>query len=425
MKDHLLKAVRGMKDGLPKSSAARRIIASEIIHQTELFNYVEIKLPIVEYTEVFNRGIGADTDVIKKEMYSFQDRNDEWLSLRPEGTAGCVRAVIENNLLISSPLRLFYFGEMFRYERPQKGRQRQFTQFGFELFGVRQVYAEFEIICMMEEIWRALGLEHLSLEINSLGSEEDRTEYTLALKNYFNKYSEDFDHPTKETFERNPLRLLDSKNPVIKELKNEAPKISEFISNDSRQRINCLEEILESNGITTKMNPHLVRGLDYYSDIVFEWKTTRLGAQDAVCAGGRYDRLIEKMGGKSNAAVGCAIGFDRVLALLNDTSETQKEMPKVYVTATSDNLDNDVLRLWKTIRNEIPNHAMLLHLNQGSLKSRLKRADKSGAKAVIIIGESELKNNELIIKPLRHNDEQITCKHDQVSRVLSNFLQER
>ena len=422
MKDYVLKAVRGMKDGLPESNFARRIIASEIIHQTELFNYVEIKLPIVEYTEVFNRGIGADTDVINKEMYSFQDRNGEWLSLRPEGTAGCVRAVIENNLLVSAPLRLFYFGEMFRYERPQKGRQRQFTQFGFELFGVRQVYAEFEIICMMEEIWRALGLDHLSLEINSLGSDEDRIQYTQELKNYFSKYSKEFDNSTKETFERNPLRLLDSKNSVIKELKKEAPKISEFLSDDSRQRIKCLEEILASNGITTKINPLLVRGLDYYSDIVFEWKTTRLGAQDAVCAGGRYDKLIEKMGGKSSAAVGCAIGFERILALLNDTLETQTEISKIYVTATSDNLDNEVLRLWKTIRNEIPNHAMLLHLNQGSLKSRLKRADKSGAKVVIIIGESELKNNELIIKPLRNNDKQIICKHDQIGRVLLNFL---
>lgn len=422
MKDHVLKAVRGMKDGLPKSNVARRVVASEIIHQTKLFNYSEIKLPIVEFTEVFNRGIGADTDVIKKEMYSFQDRNSEWLSLRPEGTAGCVRAVIENNLLISAPLRLFYFGEMFRYERPQKGRQRQFTQFGFELFGVRQVYAEFEIICMIEEIWKVLGLDHLSLEINSLGSEEDRIQYTRALRDYFSKYSKEFDNSTNETFQRNPLRLLDSKNPVIKELKREAPKISEFLSDNSQQRINRLEEILASNGITTKINPHLVRGLDYYSDIVFEWKTTKLGAQDAVCAGGRYDRLIEKMGGKSNAAVGCAIGFERILALLNDTSETQIEMPKIYVTATNDNLDNEVLRLWKAIKNAIPNHTMLLHLNQGSLKSRLKKADKSGAKVVIIIGESELKNDEFIIKPLRHNDEQITCKHDQISRVLSNFL---
>ncbi len=422
MKNDILRAVRGMKDGLPKNNFTRQIIASKIIHQTHLFDYAEIKLPIVEYAEVFTRGIGIDTDVINKEMYSFQDRNGEWLSLRPEGTAGCVRAVIENNLLISAPLKLWYFGEMFRYERPQKGRQRQFSQFGFELFGVKQVSAEFEIICMVEEIWKALGISDLRLEINSLGSNEDRIRYSRELKSYFGRFKNEFDKPTTETFERNSLRLLDSKNPIIEELKKEAPKISEFLSKESLERIAYLEEILASNCIKAKINPHLVRGLDYYSDIVFEWKTARLGAQDAVCAGGRYDKLIEKMGGKSNAAVGCAIGFERVLALLPDNIDTPAEIPKIYVTATSDNLDTEVLKLWKAIKTKIPNHTMVLNINQGSLKSRLKRADKSGAKVVIIIGENELTNNEFIIKPLRLNKKQVTCREDQINYELSKFL---
>ena len=363
-----------------------------------------------------------DTDVINKEMYSFQDRNGEWLSLRPEGTAGCVRAVIENNLLITAPLKLWYFGEMFRYERPQRGRQRQFSQFGFELFGVKKVSAEFEMICMVEEIWKALGIDDLRLEINSLGSDEDRINYSQELKSYFGKYKNEFDQPTNETFERNPLRLLDSKNPIIGELKKEAPQISQFLSKESRHRIADLEEILALNHITTKINPHLVRGLDYYSDIVFEWKTAKLGAQDAVCAGGRYDKLIEKMGGKSNAAVGCAIGFDRILTLLSDNLDADVSIPKVYLTATSDNLDNEVLKLWNTIKTKIPEHKLVLNLNQGSLKSRLKRADKSGAKVVIIIGENELMNNEFIVKPLRLNKEQITCTEDQINYVLSKFL---
>ncbi len=422
MKNDILRAVRGMKDGLPKNDFTRQLIAQKIIHQTKLFDYAEIKLPIVEYSEVFTRGIGMDTDVINKEMYSFQDRNGEWLSLRPEGTAGCVRAVIENNLLITAPLKLWYFGEMFRYERPQRGRQRQFSQFGFELFGVKKVSAEFEMICMVEEIWKALGIDDLRLEINSLGSDEDRINYSQELKSYFGKYKNEFDQPTTETFERNPLRLLDSKNPIIEELRKEAPQISQFLSKESRHRIANLEEILALNHITTKINPHLVRGLDYYSDIVFEWKTAKLGAQDAVCAGGRYDKLIEKMGGKSNAAVGCAIGFDRILTLLSDNFDADVSIPKVYLTATSDNLDNEVLKLWKAIKTKIPEHKLVLNLNQGSLKSRLKRADKSGAKVVIIIGESELMNNEFIVKPLRLNKEQITCTEDQINHVLSQFL---
>ena len=422
MKNDILKAVRGMKDGLPKDDLTRQTIASKIIHQTQLFDYAEIKLPLVEYAEVFTRGIGMDTDVINKEMYSFQDRNGEWLSLRPEGTAGCVRAVIENNLLTSAPLKLWYFGEMFRYERPQKGRQRQFNQFGFELFGVEQVSAEFEIICLVEEIWKTLGLDDLRLEINSLGSDKDRIQYSQALKSYFGKYKNEFDQSTTETFERNPLRLLDSKNLVIRELKKEAPQISQFLSKESHKRIARLEEILAFNCIKTKINPHLVRGLDYYSDIVFEWKTARLGAQDAVCAGGRYDKLIEKMGGKSNAAVGCAIGFERIVALLSDNIDTHSEIPKIYVTATSDNLDDEVLKIWKTIKTKIPDHTMVINLNQGSLKSRLKRADKSGAKVVIIIGENELINKEFIIKPLRLDKEQVTCKENQINYVISKFL---
>ena len=410
-----------MKDGLPINNELRQVAESKIIEQAQLFNYEEIKLPIVEYSEVFKRGIGSNTDVINKEMYSFKDRNGESLSLRPEGTAGCVRAIIENKLLVSPPLRLWYFGDMFRYERPQKGRQRQFTQFGFELFGIEEIYGEFEIICMIEAIWDALKINGLKLEINSLGSDKDRNQYIEALKTYFKKYKSDLDNSTNETLNKNPLRLLDSKNPSIKEIKAGAPKIQKFLSRDSAFRLENLRDILFSNNIETYVNSYLVRGLDYYSDIVFEWKTTKLGSQDAVCAGGRYDSLIKKMGGKNDAAVGCAIGFDRVIALLSESQFEYENKAKIYLTATSDKLDIEVLKLWKTIKNEIPEDIIIIHLNQGSLKSRLKKADKSGAYAAIIIGEDELKKGEILVKPLRLQKEQISCRKDELRKILKGF----
>ncbi len=422
MKHQTLKSVRGMKDGLPKDNHVRQIIAAKIIEQAQLFNYEEIKLPIVEYSEVFKRGIGLNTDVVNKEMYSFQDRNGESLSLRPEGTAGCVRAIIENNLLVSPPLKLWYFGDMFRYERPQKGRQRQFTQFGFELFGIRQIYGEFEIICMIEAIWDALRISDVRLEINSLGSNEDRLQYIDALRTYFDKYKSNFDNSTKETLERNPLRLLDSKNPSLKEMKTTAPEIQQFLSREAVLRLEKLQEILSSNNIKTYLNPHLVRGLDYYSDIVFEWKTAKLGAQDAVCAGGRYDSLIHKMGGKTDAAVGCAIGFDRIIALLSESNFEYRNRAKIYLTAANDELDAEVLKLWKTIKNEVPENIIVLHLSQGSLKSRLKKADKSGAYAALIIGNDELKSGKICVKPLRRHEEQVTCTKDELGTILKKFL---
>ena len=422
MKNQIFKSVRGMKDGLPENNLARRKIFSKIISRAELFGYDEINLPIVEYSEVFKRGIGLDTDVVNKEMYSFQDRNGEYLSLRPEGTAGCVRAVLENNLLISPPLKLWYFGKMFRYERPQKGRQRQFSQFGFELFGIKDIFAEFELICLIEDIWTELQLDDLSLEINSLGTNDERLKYTNALTKYFTQYKKNFDQSTIETLQRNPIRLLDSKNPILSELKENAPRIRQFLSIESTARIDGLQDLLTSNGILTKINPHLVRGLDYYSDIVFEWKTTRLGSQDAVCAGGRYDTLISRMGGNEGAAIGCAIGFERILSILSDTQLKYKRKPKVYLTATNDELDTEVFKIWKTIKAEIPDSVLTLHLSKGTLKSRLKRADKSDAFAAIIIGEDELRKEKFLIKPLRLNEKQVFCNKNELGETLKRFL---
>ena len=422
MKNQIFKSVRGMKDGLPENNLVRRKIFSKIINRAELFGYNEINLPIVEYSEVFKRGIGLDTDVVNKEMYSFQDRNGEYLSLRPEGTAGCVRAVLENNLLISPPLRLWYFGKMFRYERPQKGRQRQFSQFGFELFGIKDIFAEFELICLIEDIWAELQLNDLSLEINSLGTNDERLKYTNALAEYFAQYKKDFDQSTMETLQRNPIRLLDSKNPILSELKENAPKIRQFLSIKSIARIDDLQDLLSSNGILTNINPYLVRGLDYYSDIVFEWKTTRLGAQDAVCAGGRYDTLISKMGGNEGAAIGCAIGFERILSILSDSQLKYKKKPKVYLTATNDELDSEVFKIWKTIKAEISDSVLTLHLSKGTLKSRLKKADKSDAFAAIIIGEDELRKEKFLIKPLRLNEKQVLCNKNELGETLKRFL---
>ena len=422
----MIKAIRGMNDILPSETRIWQYLESVLRETLANYGYQEIRMPVVEKTQLFSRSIGASTDIIEKEMYTFNDRHDESLSLRPEGTAGCVRAGIEHGLLYNQEQRLWYMGPLFRYERPQKGRYRQFHQMGAEVFGLAGPDIDVELILMTARIWKKLGIDHLiRLEINSLGNAEAREHYRNVLIDYFSADKSLLDEDSLRRLEVNPLRILDSKNPNMQTLIENAPRLTEHLDDESAEHFSELCARLESAGIEYNINTRLVRGLDYYNRTVFEWVTDALGSQGAVCGGGRYDGLVEQLGGKATTAVGFAMGLERLVALLMDLDESlqyEQELD-VYIARFGEKAEIKGLLLAEDLRNQLPGLRILTHCGTGNFKKQLKRADKSGAKICVIIGDDELVDNNITIKFLRKRQEQIQISIADLADWLKENIQ--
>ncbi|WP_455207959.1 histidine--tRNA ligase [Kaarinaea lacus] len=414
----IIQAIRGMNDITPDSTAVWRTLENIVKQTIASYGYQELRFPIVEKTELFARSIGEVTDIVEKEMYSFEDRNGDSLTLRPEGTAGCVRACIENSLLHGQSQRLWYIGPMFRHERPQKGRYRQFHQVGVEAFGMQGPDIDAELIAMSARIWKRLGLNDLELQINSLGSAESRRAYRDILVDYFASHQSTLDEDSQRRLHSNPLRILDSKNPDMQQLIEDAPKLHSHLDQESIEHFQTLQLLLDKVGIAYRVNPRLVRGLDYYNKTVFEWVTTQLGAQGTVCAGGRYDGLVEQLGGKPVPAAGFALGLERIIELVRDNLELDAA-PHAYLVMASDEALAQGLQISESLREQIPDLRLLVHCGGGSFKSQFKRADKSGAIVSLILGDDELSNNTVSVKYLREDKPQQTLGRDE----LKNFLQ--
>ncbi len=417
-----LQAVRGMHDILMHDTPRWRYLEQTISNILNQYSYQEIRLPIVEKTELFKRSIGDNTDIVSKEMYSFDDRNDSSLTLRPEGTAGCVRAGIEHGLFHNQTQRLWYSGPMFRHERPQKGRQRQFHQIGVEAFGFNGPDIDAEQILMCARLWQALNLSEISLEINSLGTSESRLKYRTILVEYFSSLKDQLDEDSLVRLEQNPLRILDSKNPAMKSLIESAPTLDEHLDAESTEHFAGLKEILDGANIQYSVNPRLVRGLDYYGKTVFEWISNQLGAQGTVCAGGRYDGLVEHHGASPTPAVGFAIGIERLMELSSFENMSDNYTPHVYLLISGEQAVKPGLLLAEQLRTKLPDIRILSHCGGGSFKSQFKKADKSGAKIALILGEDELNNNQLTIKFLRSDTPQTIVKWSELTNFLSTTL---
>ncbi|MGD8570987.1 MAG: histidine--tRNA ligase [Gammaproteobacteria bacterium] len=417
----LIQAIRGMNDITPDSSAVWQTLEDTIKRTIAGYGYQEIRFPIVEKTELFARSIGEVTDIVEKEMYTFEDRNGDSLTLRPEGTAGCVRACIENGLLHNQSQRLWYIGPMYRHERPQKGRYRQFHQVGVEAFAMTGPDIDAELIAMTARIWKHLGLDDLELQINSLGSVECRRAYREILVAYFSQHQSELDEDSQRRLHSNPLRILDSKNPAMQELIEKAPKLRDHLNEESIQHFEGVLSLLDNIGIAYTVNPRLVRGLDYYNKTVFEWVTTRLGAQGTVCAGGRYDGLVEQLGGKPVPAAGFALGIERLVELVRDNLELDAH-PHAYVVMASEQAFAHGLQLCEQLREQLPALRLLMHCGGGSFKSQFKRADKSGAQLALVLGDDEVANNTITVKYLRQDKPQQTVAPDEMQKILQTII---
>ncbi len=416
-----IQAIRGMHDILMQDTPRWQYLEASIKSILTQYAYQEIRLPIVEKTELFKRSIGDNTDIVSKEMYSFDDRNETSLTLRPEGTAGCVRAGIEHGLFHNQTQRLWYIGPMFRHERPQKGRQRQFHQIGVEAFGFTGPDIDAEQILMCARIWKALSLSDISLEINSLGTSESRANYRKILVDYFSSNKDQLDDDSLVRLEQNPLRILDSKNPGMRALISESPTLDEHLDNESADHFASLKEILDGAEIEYKVNPRLVRGLDYYGKTVFEWITTQLGAQGTVCAGGRYDGLVEHHGASPTPAVGFAMGLERLQELIDFSKIPDKHTPHVYLLLSGEQATERGILLAEQLRDQLPDLRILTHCGGGSLKSQFKKADKSGAQLALVLAEDEIVQNQVSIKFLRAETPQTIIKWPEIA----NFLRTR
>ncbi len=388
------------------------------------YGYQEIRLPIVEYTELFARSIGDNTDIVSKEMYSFVDRNDASLTLRPEGTASCVRAGIEHGLFHNQTQKLWYAGPMFRHERPQKGRQRQFHQIGVEAFGYEGPDVDAELIIMCARIWQALGISDVTLEINSLGTPESRGRYRDELVQYFDQHRDQLDEDSLLRLEKNPLRILDTKNPDMKALVEAAPSITSILDHDqeSAAHFDGLKSLLDAVGIAYRVNDKLVRGLDYYGKTVFEWVTDKLGAQGTVCAGGRYDGLVEQHGARSTPAVGFAIGMERLLELTDFSNMPDRQSPDIYLVLAGERALESGMILAEELRNRIDKLRVSTNLGAGSFKSQFKKADKSGASMALILGDDEMARGEATVKFLRSDEPQQTLARDELFQFIAKHL---
>ena len=417
-----IQSIKGMHDVLTDATPCWQSVENRIIDILERYGYQEIRFPVVEKTELFSRSIGEYTDIVSKEMYTFTDQGSDSLTLRPEGTASCVRAVLQHSLLQQNILRLWYIGPMFRREQPQKGRTRQFHQIGVEVFGLEGPDIDAEIIMMSARMWRDLGLNDLVLQINTLGTAAARQNYRRVLIEYFKDNRQQLDADSLRRLDNNPLRILDSKNPAMQDLIRNAPVMDAYMDNESIDHFSGLQELLSAANIRFEVNPRLVRGLDYYSKTVFEWITDQLGAQGTVCAGGRYDGLVEHFGGKPTPATGFALGLDRLVELIDDShSPTERKNPDVYFINAGGQSTAVAFRLAEQIRDQLPVR-VLMHCNGGSFKSQFKKADKSGARFALILGETEIKNKTIGIKPLRTDAAQTDVDWDGLIPALKRVL---
>ncbi len=419
-----LQAIRGMHDIVPDQTPLWSWVEFICKEMASRYAYREIRFPIVEQTALFHRTIGEVTDIVEKEMYTFTDRNGDSLSLRPEGTASCVRAGIEQGLFYNQIQRLWYCGPMFRHERPQKGRARQFHQFGVEAYGLEGPEADAEIILMARRIWEELGLENdLRLEINTLGSSECRDQYRKTLVSYFEKNETLLDEDSKRRLHTNPLRILDSKNPDMQSLIEAAPKLLDHIDEKSREHFDRLCALLTAADLKFVVNPRLVRGLDYYGLTVFEWVTDALGAQGTVCAGGRYNSLVERLGGKPTPAVGFALGLERLVALCEekqDLNSINSSMADIYFISSGLEAQTQALLLAEQLRTELP-YRVLCNLDSVSIKAQFKRADKSGARWALILGEDELAKQSITLKDLNEGAQEIILLDDLINYFQVNM----
>ncbi len=418
-----IQSIRGMHDLLPDDSYRWQYFEAKVAALMQRYGYSEIRMPLVESTDLFCRSIGEVTDIVEKEMYTFEDRNGDRLTLRPEGTASCVRAGIQHGILHNQIQRLWYTGPMFRHERPQKGRYRQFHQLGVEAFGIADADIDAELILMTARLWRELGLSDIELQLNTLGSNESRNAYRTILVEYLERYRDQLDEDSLRRLETNPLRVLDSKNPALKSIIEQAPSLLDHLDDESREHFDKLKSILDAAGISYTINPMLVRGLDYYCKTVFEWVTTSLGAQGTVCAGGRYDGLVKQLGGRETPAAGFAMGIERLIALMQEQDcAFAQSRPHAYMILQGEQAAKQGMVLSEKIRDELPAFRLQTNCGGGSFKSQMKKADKSAADYALIIGSDEAEAGTVGIKNLREQAEQLTLPQSDLFDYLSNTI---
>ena len=414
-----------MNDILPGQIGAWRHLDSELRALLRGYGYEELRVPVVEHTELFRRSIGEFTDIVEKEMYSFEDSGGESLTLRPEATAGIVRAVITNGLLRGARLKLWTAGPMFRHERPQKGRFREFYQFSVEAIGFAGPDIDAELIALGARLWRRLGITRVRLLLNSLGSSAARHNYRVALRSYFEAHAAVLDADSVRRLQGNPLRILDSKNPAMQALIQGAPVLSDYLDGESRAHFASLCAMLDAVQIPYTINPRLVRGLDYYSHTVFEWVTDALGAQDAICAGGRYDGLIDQLGGEATPGIGFALGQERVVDLITQAGTAPPTVPPaVYLIASGARAEGAALQLAEVLRDALPGQGVQMNLGGGNYKAQFRRADRSGACLALIVGDAELDRGVVALKPLRREAGQIECTPAELTARVHRMLQE-
>lgn len=411
-----------MNDCLPTQSPLWQKVEGVVKNVISAYGYSEVRMPIVEMTHLFSRAIGEVTDVVEKEMYTFEDRNGDSLTLRPEGTAGCVRSGIENGLLYNQEQRLWYMGPMFRHERPQKGRYRQFHQCGVEVFGLDGPDVDAELIMMTARLWRELGIaQHVRLELNSIGSLEARANYRTALIDYLEQYQNVLDEDCKRRMYTNPLRVLDSKNPDVQAILGDAPQLSDYLDAESKQHFAGLCELLDAAGIEYTVNQRLVRGLDYYNRTVFEWITESLGSQGTVCGGGRYDGLVEQLGGKPTPAVGFAMGLERLVLMMETLGNTDvRRSVDVYMVTAGEGTMMAGMKLAEQLREQVPGLRVMTHFGGGNFKKQFKRADKVGAAIALVLGEDEVAAQTVVVKDLA-GGEQNTVAQAEVAKLLAHL----
>jgi len=417
------RAIRGMNDILPEVSGTWRHLETVVQEIVQSYGYSEIRLPLLEHTELFKRSIGEVTDIVEKEMYTFPDRNGESLTLRPEATAGMVRAGMTNGLFHNQKQKLWTSGPMFRYEKPQQGRYRQFYQFDVEAIGYEGPDVDAELIIMSARMWQRLGISKIALQINSLGTPEARLNYRAALVEYFSSVKNSLDEDSIRRLEQNPLRILDSKNPDMQAIVAAAPVMLDYLDDESAEHFDGLKALLDAADVSYTVNPRLVRGLDYYSRTVFEWVTDALGSQGAVCSGGRYDGLVEKLGGRATAAIGWAMGIDRFVALYEACGgEAPLSTADVFIAALGTGTLERAFALAEELRDSIDGIQVEMNLGGGSFKSQMKRADKSGAEFALILGEQELADGRIGFKPMRSTEEQTSVALDDLAATLARKL---
>ncbi|MDD7425514.1 MAG: histidine--tRNA ligase [[Actinobacillus] rossii] len=421
---NIIKAIRGMNDTSPSETPLWQWVEGKVRSVLASYGYSEVRMPIVESTPLFARAIGEVTDVVSKEMYTFWD-NDEQLTLRPEGTAGCVRAAIENGWSYNNEQRLWYMGPMFRHERPQKGRYRQFHQAGVEIFGITNPEIDAELIILTARLWQELGIDKdVTLQLNSIGSLEARANYRSALVDFLQNHTALLSEEEKERLVKNPLRILDTKNPELQKVLDDAPKLLDYLDDESREHFAQLCALLDAVGISYEINPKLVRGLDYYNKTVFEWVTTALGAQGTVCGGGRYDGLVEQLGGHATPGVGFAMGLERLVLLVQEVNKniTLPSAVDIYLIFSGEGTTVSAFQLAEKLRSELPHLRVMTHCSGGNFKKQFKRADKSGAKFALVIGESEVQNAQVVVKDLLGGVEQQTMAMADVVAYLKNVF---